>query len=99
MQGLRALPSVDRLLSMPEGQDLIERHGRAAVTDALRIALEDARETVRQGGAAPDGAAIASRAAEALEAGAESALRPVLNLTGTVLHTNLGRAVLAEAAI
>lgn len=99
MQGLRALPSVDRLLSMPEVQDLIERHGRAAVTGALRMALEDVRETVRHGGAAPDGAAIASRAAEALEAGAESALRPVLNLTGTVLHTNLGRAVLAEAAI
>lgn len=99
MQGLRALPSVDRLLSMPEGQDLIERHGRAAVTGALRMALEDAREAVRQGGAAPDGASIASRAAEALEAGAESALRPVLNLTGTVLHTNLGRAVLSEAAI
>lgn len=99
MQELRALPSVDRLLSMPEGQDLIQRHGRAAVTGALRTALEQARATVRQGGAAPDGAAIASRAAEALEAGAQSGLRPVLNLTGTVLHTNLGRAVLAEAAI
>ena len=99
MQGLRALPSVDRLLSGVEGQALVARHGRAAVTDALRAALENAREAVRRGGAAPDGAAIASRAAEALEAGAQSALRPVLNLTGTVLHTNLGRAVLAEAAI
>ena len=99
MQGLRALPSVDRLLSGVEGQALVARHGRAAVTDALRAALEDAREAVRRGGAAPDGAAIASRAAEALEAGAQSALRPVLNLTGTVLHTNLGRAVLAEVAV
>lgn len=99
MQGLRSLPSVDRLLSSPEGQALVARHGRALATDALRAALETAREALRQGGAAPDGAAIASRAAEALEAGAQSALRPVLNLTGTVLHTNLGRAVLAEAAI
>lgn len=99
MQGLRSLPSVDRLLSAPEGQALVERHGRLAVTEALRAALAAARETVLQGGAAPDGAGIASRAAEALEAEAESALRPVLNLTGTVLHTNLGRAVLAEAAI
>ena len=99
MQGLRALPSVDRLLSGVEGQALVARHGRAAVTDALRAALENAREAVRRGGAAPDGAAIASRAAEALEAGAQSALRPVLNLTGTVLHTNLGRAVLAEVAV
>ena len=99
MQGLRALPSVDRLLSGVEGQALVARHGRAAVTDALRAALENAREAVRRGGAAPDGAAIASRAAEALEAGAQSALRPALNLTGTVLHTNLGRAVLAEVAV
>ena len=99
MQGLRALPSVDRLLSGVEGQALVARHGRAAVTDALRAALENAREAVRRGGAAPDGAAIASRAAEALEAGAQSALPPVLNLTGTVLHTNLGRAVLAEVAV
>ena len=67
MQGLRALPSVDRLLSGVEGQALVARHGRAAVTDALRAALEDAREAVRRGGAAPDGAAIASRAAQALE--------------------------------
>lgn len=99
MQGLRALPSVDRLLSGVEGQALVARHGRAAVTDALRAALENAREAVRRGGAAPDGAAIASRAAEALETGAQSALRPALNLTGTVLHTNLGRAVLAEVAV
>ena len=99
MQGLRALPSVDRLLSGVEGQALVARHGRAAVTDALRAALENAREAVRRVGAAPDGAAIASRAAEALEAGAQSALPPVLNLTGTVLHTNLGRAVLAEVAV
>ncbi|MDO5368756.1 L-seryl-tRNA(Sec) selenium transferase [Paracoccus sp. (in: a-proteobacteria)] len=99
MQGLRSLPSVDRLLSSPEGQALVARHGRVLATDALRAALETAREALRQGGAAPDGAAIASRAAEVLEAGAQSALRPVLNLTGTVLHTNLGRAVLAEAAI
>lgn len=99
MQGLRALPSIDRLLSIPEGQDLTRRHGRAAVTDALRAALEEARQAVHRGGTAPDGPAIASRAAETLEAWAESALRPVLNLTGTVLHTNLGRAVLAEAAI
>ena len=65
----------------------------------LRAALDGARAEVRAGGAAPDGAAITSRAAEVLEAAAQSALRPVLNLTGTVLHTNLGRAVLAEVAV
>ncbi|HHW34220.1 MAG TPA: L-seryl-tRNA(Sec) selenium transferase [Paracoccus solventivorans] len=100
MDGLRALPSVDRLLSLPQAAALIDRHGRRAATNALRAALDDARAELRAaGGAAPDGAAIASRAAAALDEAAQSALRPVLNLTGTVLHTNLGRALLAEAAI
>ncbi len=100
MDGLRALPSVDRLLSLPQAAGLIDRHGRRAATDAMRAALDDARAELRAaGGAAPDGAAIASRAAAALDAAAQSALRPVLNLTGTVLHTNLGRALLAEAAV
>lgn len=100
MDGLRALPSVDRLLSLPQAAGLIDRHGRRAATDAMRAALEDARAELRgSGGAAPDGAAIASRAAAALDEAAQSALRPVLNLTGTVLHTNLGRALLAEAAV
>ena len=100
MKGMRALPSVDRLLSLPQAAGLIDRHGRHAATDALRAALAQARAELREiGGAAPDGAAIASRAGAALEAAAQSALRPVLNLTGTVLHTNLGRAVLAEAAV
>ncbi|WP_449041422.1 L-seryl-tRNA(Sec) selenium transferase [Paracoccus sp. (in: a-proteobacteria)] len=100
MDGLRALPSVDRLLSLPQAAALIDRHGRRAATAALRAALDDARAELRgSGGAAPDGAAIASRAAAALDEAAQSALRPVLNLTGTVLHTNLGRAALAEAAV
>ena len=100
MKGLRALPSVDRLLSLPQAAALIDRHGRSAATDALRAALAEARAELRgSGGAAPDGAAIASRAAAALDAAAQSALRPMLNLTGTVLHTNLGRALLAEAAV
>ena len=98
MQPLRALPSVDRLLSSPQGVSLTEAHGRAAATDALRAALRDARAAA-QGGAVPDAAAIHAAAAAALERTAASALRPVLNLTGTVLHTNLGRAILAEAAI
>ncbi|HMM10143.1 MAG TPA: L-seryl-tRNA(Sec) selenium transferase [Paracoccus solventivorans] len=100
MDGLRALPSVARLLSLPQAAALIDRHGRRAATDAMRAALDDARAELRAaGGAAPDGTAIASRAAAALDKAAQSALRPVLNLTGTVLHTNLGRALLAEVAV
>ena len=99
MDGMRALPSVERLLSLPQAAGMIDRHGRRATTDAMRAALADARAEMRNGGTTPDGGAIASRAGAALQAEAQSALRPVLNLTGTVLHTNLGRAVLAEAAV
>lgn len=100
MQDFRALPSVDQFLQGPDGLALVARHGRAAVVGALRARLDAARQAIR-GGA--DGAAlaqgIAAALAEDLAQAAMSGLRPVLNLTGTVLHTNLGRALLAEAAI
>lgn len=87
----RALPSVDQLLRSVPG--LIEAHGRAAVTQAARALLAESRA----GAPAPADypAALAAR----LEAATRSNLRPVFNLTGTVLHTNLGRALLAEAAV
>ncbi|WP_134724919.1 L-seryl-tRNA(Sec) selenium transferase [Paracoccus luteus] len=99
MDGLRALPGVDRLLSAAAGRALAERHGRQAATGALRAALDDARDAVRGGAAAPDADAICALAAARLDADRLPAQRPVLNLTGTVLHTNLGRALLADAAI
>ena len=99
MEAFRALPSVDRLLGAPAGAALVAAHGRQAATEALRLALDAARATVRAGSAAPDAEAITAEARAALDAAARTALRPVLNLTGTVLHTNLGRALLAEAAV
>ena len=96
---LRDLPSVDRLLGSEDGAGLVARHGRIAATAALRAALDTARAAIMAGGGAPDVAALCAEAETRLTADAESALRPVLNLTGTVLHTNLGRALLAEAAI
>ena len=99
MQALRALPSVDRLLTSVEGAALVDTHGRAAVTDALRAALDAARQAVQAGAPAPDAASLCASAAARLDADSVTALRPVLNLTGTVLHTNLGRALLAEVAI
>jgi L-seryl-tRNA(Ser) seleniumtransferase len=100
MQGFRALPSVDQLLSAPEGVALIERHGRLAVTAAIRLQLDKAREKIRDGEAGTIVAASLPRLiGEDLARAARSGLRPVLNLTGTVLHTNLGRAILAEEAV
>ncbi|WP_199258540.1 L-seryl-tRNA(Sec) selenium transferase [Paracoccus binzhouensis] len=95
MGGLRALPSVDRLLA--DCGPLIAAHGRAPVTEALRAELAAIRAVPPD--PLPDAPAIRDAAAARLAAQAQSKLRPVLNLTGTVLHTNLGRALLAEQAI
>ena len=96
MEALRALPSVDQVLNSAAGQAMIDAHGRTATTAAVRAELDAARAAIRDGGTAGD---VAAGAAARLAAAAQTALRPMLNLTGTVLHTNLGRAILAEPAI
>lgn len=90
----RELPSVDRLLREPGVEELLRATPRAAVVAAVREALAGAR--TRRAGPPEDWAAeIRERLAERRR----PALRPVLNATGVVLHTNLGRAPLAEAAV
>ncbi|MGR3200067.1 MAG: L-seryl-tRNA(Sec) selenium transferase [Paracoccus sp. (in: a-proteobacteria)] len=100
MPGYRALPSVDQLLQSDAGRRLTENHGRQAVTTAMRQRLDAARQAIRDGA---DGAAEAARlphlVAADLAGQAATQLRPMLNLTGTVLHTNLGRAILPDEAI
>jgi L-seryl-tRNA(Ser) seleniumtransferase len=93
---LAALPSVDRLLQREETEALMAAHGRPAVTDAIRMELAALRAARTPG---IDHDAILARVAERLEREARPSLRPVFNLTGTVLHTNLGRAQLPEEAI
>ncbi|OTA15348.1 L-selenocysteinyl-tRNA synthase [Xenorhabdus vietnamensis] len=96
----RQLPSIDRLLREPEITSLIVSHGQTQVVDILREMQEQARLNIREHQALPewsdDWAASLHRR---LERGQTSALQPVFNLSGTVLHTNLGRALLAETAI
>ncbi|WP_229743467.1 L-seryl-tRNA(Sec) selenium transferase [Aliidongia dinghuensis] len=97
---MRDLPSVSTILQTAEAAALRERFGHGLATDAIRAVLDEARRTLQAG--APAAFAIEELAGQAearLEAAERSALRPVFNLTGTVLHTNLGRALLAEAAI
>ena len=100
---LRDIPSVDRVLRFAAVRALIEAHGRAAATEAVRGVLDGWRAVLAEGGddgrSAPDEAAIAAQVAARLDARAQTSLRPVLNLTGTLLHTNLGRAPLARAAL
>ncbi|MBD2795726.1 L-seryl-tRNA(Sec) selenium transferase [Xenorhabdus sp. 18] len=96
----RQLPSVDTLLREPEITLLIAAYGQTQVVAMLRAMQEQARFTIREQQALPewshDWAASLQRR---LDKAQTSALKPVFNLSGTVLHTNLGRALLAESAI
>src|SRR4051794_31424303 len=94
---LRGLPSVDALLQA--AGPLLARDPRAVVPDALRDALDDARSGVAAGATLPKPAALLGCAGERLAAIAAPSLRAVVNATGVVLHTNLGRAALADAAV
>ncbi|HXA37963.1 MAG TPA: L-seryl-tRNA(Sec) selenium transferase [Phenylobacterium sp.] len=97
---LRDLASVSAVLNTDLAATLLDRFGRQAATAAIRAVLDEARQAVRAGApSAPTAEDLTLAALARLEAQARSDLRPLFNLTGTVLHTNLGRAVLAEAAI
>jgi L-seryl-tRNA(Ser) seleniumtransferase len=96
------IPSVDRLLKAQGFEPLLAQYGRIQVTALLRAHLEALRQAALAGelaranlGTPLIAAAVATQLAQA----ARPALRPVFNLTGTVLHTNLGRALLPQEAV
>jgi L-seryl-tRNA(Ser) seleniumtransferase len=89
----RAIPRTDVVLALPEVMAAVERVGRSTV----KVAVQQALQQVREGRVASDAVAVARAALQALPA-APTTLRPVLNATGTILHTNLGRAPLSDAA-
>ncbi len=100
----RDLPSVDEILRSPLATAAVARYGRTAVVETIRSSLARYRTGVRDGSLVPLGrseaaTAVAAEADAALVRAYAPHLRRVFNLTGTVLHTNLGRAVLPEAAI
>ncbi|MGD9762194.1 MAG: L-seryl-tRNA(Sec) selenium transferase [Candidatus Binatia bacterium] len=97
---LRSLPSVDALLRHTEAAALLAHYPRPVVTDALRGALDAARDAIEVGAVpAPTAESLIAHATRTLAALAAPSLRPVINATGVVLHTNLGRAPLARAAV
>ena len=92
---LRHLPSVDECLRAPAACEAIQRYGRNATVAAIRAVLANSRATKSIIDAKRAGELALARA----EGEQQTSLRPVFNLTGTILHTNLGRALIADAAI
>ena len=96
--GYRALPSVNDLLNDPTIAELVDKYSHAAIVDIVREELEEARKSIRSGGEPPDADALT----KLVSARAESRWRPwpqgVINATGVVLHTNLGRAPLSQSS-
>jgi L-seryl-tRNA(Ser) seleniumtransferase len=93
---LRSLPAVDAVMRDPSGRTLEARHGRVSATAAVRETLEALRRRILAGeGPEVSEKAVAATASSLLEG---RGLRRVVNATGVVLHTNLGRSVLSEQA-
>ena len=99
MQELRRLPAVDQLMQAPAVAAAAAGLPRPLVVDAVRAAIQDARERVRAGAPAPGPEELAQRAARAVQTLRRRLLTPVINATGVVLHTNLGRAPLSTASL
>src|SRR5512147_2232856 len=93
----RAIPALHRLLDRPSIRALAAQHGSGPVTVQLRTLIEEARSS---GGAGLDRMLeeIDTRLALRLDRAFSPTLRPLLNATGVVIHTNLGRAPLSEQA-
>ncbi len=96
---LRHLPSVDALLQTPETLALVQTYGRALTIEAIRAALEAVRGEIVHGAPCPEEQALVEQVGQRLERMLRPTLRPVINATGVVIHTNLGRAPLCESAI
>ena len=100
-QPTRQIPSIDVLLQQPAIKARVVHDGRAAVVDALRAAADGWRTLVAAGDLSGTDATawITQEAERSLTASGAASLRSVINATGVILHTNLGRAPLAAAAV
>ncbi|MGA8073667.1 MAG: hypothetical protein WB995_09315, partial [Candidatus Acidiferrales bacterium] len=96
---LRQIPSVDELLTRPKIEALIAMAGRALVTSIIRKQIAQLRAALSQGLESARPAALEDEIQAAVALALTPSLRHVINASGVVLHTNLGRAPLSEAAI
>ena len=94
----RHLPSVDRLISDQRLQSLQEVYSRAYVLSVIRRYLEEIRLHIAQGQSAPSFDQMVESISARLHSLSEPSIRPVINATGVILHTNLGRAPLSPEA-
>jgi L-seryl-tRNA(Ser) seleniumtransferase len=98
MSELRRLPSIEHVLQTSRGTALIQEFGRPLTLDTLRNLLMNLRAAIRNGAEVPDLDTILRQLAEQLQTLTAPSLRPVINATGVILHTNLGRAPLSAEA-
>ena len=99
MPSLRDLPSVEQLLQSPASTTITASFGRPLVLNAIRQVLQQKRLDFQSNGKIPDQIEIIKQVKEQLETWMKSSLQPVINATGVILHTNLGRAPLSSAAL
>lgn len=99
MPDLSKLPSVDHLLQEAQGKELLESFGHPMTVSAFRQILDDLRSQIIKGESLLSETAIHEKARNLLEEWTEPTLLPVINATGVVLHTNLGRAPLSKATL
>lgn len=99
MNELRALPSVDAVLQNSDILELIAQYGRQLTTEAIRLSLNEARKAFQQNQQTPDWLFLLAQTQIHLSEWTAPSLVPVINATGVILHTNLGRAPLSQAAI
>lgn len=98
MPDLSQLPSIDRLLRQPEVQEIIQAYGRPLTLTAIRTILEDLRQAaIQEDQPIPTNSEILELISEQLEGWLAPTLVPVINASGVILHTNLGRAPLSQA--
>jgi L-seryl-tRNA(Ser) seleniumtransferase len=102
-QLLRQIPGVDTLLQTTVVRDALSRHPRKLVLDAIHEELEETRKRILQAPESVQGlidpSEIARSVAQRVDRLAAFTLRPVINATGIVIHTNLGRSILSEEAL
>lgn len=99
MEELKKLPGIDKLLNLSETKSLIKRYGKELVTYSLRISISYYRDQIKNEKKAPSHIDIISRTSRIISEIANGSQKPVINASGIIIHTNLGRTPLGKELI